>query len=54
MLKELTRGKRIGQDELVAFVNGLDISSGAKARLTALTPATYTGMADELVEHIEV
>jgi adenylosuccinate lyase len=54
MLKELTRGKRIGQAELVAFVNGLDISSGAKARLTNLTPATYTGLADELVDHLDV
>ncbi|WIB77880.1 adenylosuccinate lyase [Curtobacterium sp. MCPF17_002] len=54
MLKELTRGKRIGQADLVAFVNGLDISSGAKARLTNLTPATYTGLADELVDHLDV
>ncbi len=54
MLKELTRGKRIGQDELVAFVNGLDISSGAKARLTNLTPGTYTGLADELVDRLDV
>ncbi len=54
MLKELTRGKRIGQADLVAFVNGLDISAGAKARLTNLTPATYTGLADELVDHLDV
>ncbi|NII41034.1 adenylosuccinate lyase [Curtobacterium flaccumfaciens] len=54
MLKELTRGKRIGRQELVAFVNGLDVSDAAKARLTNLTPATYTGLADELVDHLEV
>jgi adenylosuccinate lyase len=54
LLKELTRGKRIGRADLVEFVNGLDISDGAKARLTNLTPATYTGLADELVDHLDV
>ena len=41
---------RIGRDEFVAFVDGLDIGDDAKARLRALTPATYTGLASELVE----
>jgi adenylosuccinate lyase len=54
MLKELTRGKRIGREDLVAFVNALDVSDGAKARLTNLTPADYTGLADELVDHLDV
>jgi adenylosuccinate lyase len=54
LLKELTRGRRVGRAELVEFVNGLDISDGAKARLTNLTPATYTGLADELVGFIDV
>jgi adenylosuccinate lyase len=49
MLKELTRGKRITGDDLRAFVDGLDIGADAKARLLALTPGTYTGLADELV-----
>jgi adenylosuccinate lyase len=52
MLKELTRGKRIGQSELVAFVDGLDIGDDAKSRLRALTPAEYTGLASELVEFL--
>ncbi|RFA17474.1 adenylosuccinate lyase [Subtercola boreus] len=52
LLKELTRGKRIGQAELVAFVSGLDIGAEAKARLVALTPATYTGLASELVDYL--
>jgi len=47
-LKELTRGKRIGQDELIAFVMGLDISDDAKKRLSKLTPATYIGEARKL------
>jgi adenylosuccinate lyase len=52
LLKELTRGRRIGQAELVEFVSGLDIGDEAKARLVALTPAGYTGLASALVDHI--
>jgi adenylosuccinate lyase len=52
MLKELTRGKRVGQAELVAFVEGLDVSDEAKARLVALTPASYTGIASQLVDRL--
>jgi adenylosuccinate lyase len=52
LLKELTRGRRVGHDELVAFVESLDIGAEAKARLVALTPAGYTGLADELVDHL--
>jgi adenylosuccinate lyase len=53
MLKELTRGKHVGQAELAAFVNGLDIGADAKARLLALTPAGYVGLASDLVEYAE-
>jgi adenylosuccinate lyase len=52
LLKELTRGKRIGHDELVAFVNELDISAEAKDRLLALRPSTYIGIATELANRI--
>ena len=52
MLKELTRGKRIGAVELRAFVDALDVGAEAKARLLALTPATYTGLASELVSYL--
>jgi adenylosuccinate lyase len=52
MLKELTRGKRTGQAELVAFVEGLDIGDDAKRRLIALTPPTYTGLASQLVDRL--
>jgi len=50
LLKELTRGKRIGHEELIEFVNGLDISDEAKNRLIVLRPSTYTGLAQELAE----
>ncbi|PRY67992.1 adenylosuccinate lyase [Glaciihabitans tibetensis] len=53
MLKELTRGKRIGQTELVAFIDALDIGDEAKGRLRVLTPAGYAGLASDLVDFVE-
>jgi adenylosuccinate lyase len=44
-LKELTRGQRIGREDLERFVADLEIPEEAKARLRALTPATYIGNA---------
>lgn len=52
LLKELTRGKRIGQTDLIDFVNGLDIGAEAKDRLLALTPDRYIGVATQLVDRI--
>jgi adenylosuccinate lyase len=52
LLKELTRGKKVGQAELREFVEGLDISPEAKARLSALTPDGYVGLAGDLVEYL--
>jgi len=49
LLKELTRGRRVGAAELAEFVEGLEIGEDAKRRLLALTPATYTGVAERLV-----
>ena len=44
-LKELTRGRRIGPEELRAFIDGLEIPEEAKQALRELTPASYTGNA---------
>ena len=45
-LKELTRGKGgLTREALHTFINDLDLPKDAKARLLALTPATYTGNA---------
>ncbi|MEO8528830.1 MAG: adenylosuccinate lyase [Pseudolysinimonas sp.] len=52
VLKDLTRGKRITGDDLREFVGALDIGAEAKARLLALTPGTYIGLADEMVDGI--
>ncbi len=52
VLKELTRGRRVGADDLRAFVDGLDIGDEAKARLRELTPRGYTGLASVLVDRL--
>jgi adenylosuccinate lyase len=52
LLKELTRGKRINQADLIAFVGALEIGDDAKTRLLALTPAAYVGLADSLVDYL--
>jgi adenylosuccinate lyase len=51
-LKHLTRGSRITPEALAAFIRGLAIPDEAKARLLALTPATYTGRAADLARGI--
>ncbi|MGR2752330.1 adenylosuccinate lyase [Agromyces arachidis] len=53
LLKELTRGKRVGATDLAEFVRGLEIPDDAKERLLALTPAGYIGLAEELVDRLE-
>ncbi|WP_251443531.1 MULTISPECIES: adenylosuccinate lyase [unclassified Microbacterium] len=50
LLKELTRGHRVGAAELAEFVQGLEIGDAAKQRLLALTPATYVGLAETLAK----
>jgi len=53
VLKELTRGKRIGQADLVEFIDGLDIGQEAKDRLRVMTPAGYAGLASQLVDYLD-
>lgn len=52
LLKDLTRGRRVGAPELAEFVRGLDIGEAAKDRLLALTPATYVGLASRVVDEL--
>ncbi len=52
-LKELTRGRRIGRAELVEFVHGLGLPADVEARLAAMTPASYVGLAPALVAHLD-
>ncbi len=52
LLKELTRGRRITREELVEFVDALDVGDEAKLRLRELTPAAYIGLAPALVDYL--
>lgn len=52
LLRDLTRGRRVGAAELAEFVRGLDMGDDAKARLLVLTPATYTGSASAIVDEL--
>ena len=49
LLKGFTRGQDITKDDLRHFVKGLKLPPDDKARLMALTPASYTGIAAGLV-----
>lgn len=51
-LKELTRGQRIGAEELSIFVDSLEIPDEAKEALKKLTPASYIGNAVEQAKNI--
>ena len=51
-LKELTRGRHIGQADLSTFIDGLDIPETARAQLRALTPASYIGRAEALAKKV--
>jgi len=52
-MKELTRGKGITKDDLQEFIRGLNmIPDEDKARLLALTPATYIGLAEKLARQV--
>jgi adenylosuccinate lyase len=51
-LKELTRGQRITQTELQAFVDRLEIPESAKESLKRLTPMSYIGNAKEQAREI--
>lgn len=49
-LKELTRGQQINQQIIVDFIDSLSLADDDKQRLKTLTPATYTGIAAQIVQ----
>ena len=51
-LKALTRGRAITREAIQTFVKSLDIPADDKARLLALTPAAYTGLAARLARDV--
>ena len=52
-LKELTRGQRITEEQLIEFIDTLEIPQEAKAELLKLTPMTYIGNAVSQAETVE-
>ncbi|MGM0385460.1 MAG: adenylosuccinate lyase [Actinomycetota bacterium] len=52
-LKELTRGHRVDGPAMREFVAGLGLPNDVAARLLALTPASYNGLASSLVRHLD-
>jgi len=48
-LKELTRGREVGPEQLKEFLCQLDLPEQALATLLALEPARYVGLAESLV-----
>src|SRR5580700_2338713 len=51
-LKAFTRGRAIDGPTLAAFIDTLPLAAHEKARLRALTPAQYTGLAAQLAREI--
>jgi len=51
-LKTLTRGKAISAETLSEFVRSLEIPDAAKQRLLELTPAGYTGNAEDMARSL--
>ncbi|WP_127573618.1 adenylosuccinate lyase [Georgenia faecalis] len=51
-LKALTRGQRVDAAAMRELIGGLGLPSDVEARLLALTPAGYTGLAASLVRHL--
>ena len=51
-LKAATRGQHVTREALHALINELAIPAAEKARLLALTPARYTGKAEELARRV--
>ncbi len=49
-LRDLTRGRRVGEAEVREFIAGLGLPADAAVRLAALSPGTYVGLAEKLVD----
>jgi adenylosuccinate lyase len=51
-LKDFTRGRAIDAQALATFIDTLPLAAAEKARLKALTPSAYTGLAARLAREI--
>ena len=53
-LKALTRGRRVSQEIMQGFVDGLELPDEAKQRLREMTPASYIGNAAQQAKAIKL
>jgi adenylosuccinate lyase len=51
-LKKLTRGQGMTRESIRGFIDSLDIPPTDRERLAALTPADYTGNAEDMARAI--
>lgn len=51
-LKDLTRGKKVNQQVMAEFIDGLELSDAVKAELKLLTPANYIGRAIAFIDEL--
>ena len=51
-MKELTRGKRVNQEIMADFIDGLDLPDAVKAEMKLLTPANYIGRAEAFIDEL--
>jgi adenylosuccinate lyase len=51
-LKDFTRGRSIDEQSMAAFIDTLPLSDAEKARLKALRPSEYTGIAARLAREV--
>lgn len=50
-LKEITKGKKVTLEDLRTFIKKLNLDKETKRRLLELTPATYLGLTNDLVDY---
>ena len=51
-LKDLTRGQKLNEEKLHQFIDSLDVTESVKDEMKALTPDSYTGIAESLAKKI--
>lgn len=51
-LKELTRGKRITEQDMAIFIDGLELPEDEKTRLKSMKPESYIGFATQFVDKL--
>ena len=49
-LKELTRGAGISRERMAEFIRSLELPESERERLLKMTPASYVGLAEQLIE----